>query len=118
MKLKICRAYASLKLVFFVVVVMVQLSGSFPDITHIKLKNGCKSDILNLIKLTFFRVYPSLKPQILFHMVQLYGTKILRILVMIDDLPFCPPCPSFSPMHILFRAIGEIDTWYKFWNDT
>ena len=36
--------------------------AQFPNITHIKVNNGFKSDIFNLIKLTFFRAYPSLKP--------------------------------------------------------
>ena len=41
---------------------------SFPDTTHIKVNNnGRKSAILDLIKLTFFRAYPSLKPHTLFH---------------------------------------------------
>ena len=33
----------------------------FPDITHIKINNGSKSAIFNLIELKFFRAYLSLK---------------------------------------------------------
>ena len=40
---------------------------SFPDITHIKANNGLESTILNLIRLNFFRAYPSLKLLILFY---------------------------------------------------
>ena len=40
---------------------------SFPDITHIKVNNGLKFAILNLIDLKLFRVYPSLKLHILFY---------------------------------------------------
>ena len=41
----------------------------FPDITHIKVNNGHKSEsaILNFIELKFFRAYPSLKTLILFY---------------------------------------------------
>ena len=39
----------------------------YPDITHVNVNNGCKSAILNLIKLNIFRAYPSLKPHILFY---------------------------------------------------
>ena len=39
----------------------------FPNIRHIKVNNGRKSAILNLIELKFFRAYPSLKPHILFY---------------------------------------------------
>ena len=46
--------------------VMVQLSGSFPDIIHIKVNNGLKLANLNLIELKFFRAYPYLKQHILF----------------------------------------------------
>ena len=46
---------------------MTRLDGNisiwhgFPVITHIEVKNGCRSAILNLIKLNFFMVYPHLK---------------------------------------------------------
>ena len=39
----------------------------FPDITHIKANDGRMSAIFNLLELKFFRVYPSLKPHILFY---------------------------------------------------
>ena len=40
---------------------------SFSNITHIKINNILKPAILNLIELTFFRPYPSLKLHILFY---------------------------------------------------
>ena len=40
---------------------------AFPDITHIKVNNNCKSAILNLIKLKFIRAYLFLKLHILFY---------------------------------------------------
>ena len=40
---------------------------SFTDIMHIKVNNGRKSAIIELIELTFFTEYPSLKPHILFY---------------------------------------------------
>ena len=38
---------------------------------HIKVNNGCKSAILNLIDLKFLRAHLSLKPQILFYSIDL-----------------------------------------------
>ena len=40
---------------------------SYSHNTYIYVNNGHKSPILNLIKLTFLRAYPSLKPHILFY---------------------------------------------------
>ena len=58
----ILMAYPSLKPYILFYSNGLAIWHSFPNITHIKVNNGIKSVILNLIDFEIFRAYPSLKP--------------------------------------------------------
>ena len=94
----------------------------FSVIKHIKVEIGRRSANLNLIKLTFFMVYPHLKPRILLNSNGLSGKvfQLLRILKKLwpiishfarHDLVSVLILPNFK----LIRAITKMDT---FWSDT
>ena len=90
---------------------------NFPDVTYIKVNNGRKSAIVNLIKLNFLREYPSLKRHILFYNNGLaiwhgfpYITQIKQIIA--DSRPFYRRSLVFvrcAPIFELIRAIVGID---------
>ena len=64
-------------ILFYIIGLAIWPHG-LPDITHIKVKNGRKSFISNLIELKKFRASPSLKPLFYRDGVARYLTRFAR----------------------------------------
>ena len=91
---------------------------------NVSIGSGCRSAILNLIKLNFFTEYPYLKLHILFYSNGLaiwsgfpditHIKKNNGRFVGHRDLVSVRILPNFK----LIRVISEMDIWYKFCSET